>query len=45
MFELETPHSYKLVAQSAEVQKVTPSEELLKKIEVALGENSVTIEY
>jgi DNA polymerase-3 subunit alpha len=45
VFELETPHSYKLVAQSAEVQKVTPSEELLKKIEVALGENSVTIEY
>jgi DNA polymerase III subunit alpha len=45
VFELETPHSYRLTAQSAEVQKVTPSEELLQKIEAALGENSVTIEY
>jgi hypothetical protein len=45
VFELETPHSYRLTAQSAEVQKVAPSEELLQKIEAALGENSVTIEY
>jgi len=44
-FELETPHSYRLVAQSAECQKVTPSEELLKKIESLLGENSVSVEY
>ncbi|MGB8959335.1 MAG: DNA polymerase III subunit alpha [Candidatus Aminicenantales bacterium] len=45
VFELETPHSYRLTAQSAEVQKVTPSEELIAKIEAALGENSVTVEY
>jgi len=44
-FELETPHSYRLVAQSAEVQRVTPSEALIKKIEALLGENSVTIDY
>ncbi len=44
-FELETPHSYRVVAQSAEVQKVTPSEELIQKIESLLGENSVTVEY
>ncbi|MBN2266028.1 MAG: DNA polymerase III subunit alpha, partial [Candidatus Aminicenantes bacterium] len=42
-FELVTPHSYRLVAQSAEVQKVTPSEELLEKIEDLLGENSVSV--
>ena len=45
VFELVTPHSYRLTAQSAEVQKVTPSEELIAKIEAALGENSVTVEY
>jgi len=44
-FELETPHSYRLVAQSAEVQKVTPSEELLKKVEALLGEKSVSVDY
>jgi DNA polymerase-3 subunit alpha len=44
-FELETPHSYRLVAQSAEVQRVTPSEELIKKIEDLLGENSVSVDY
>ncbi len=44
-FELETPHSYRVVAQSAEVQKVTPSEDLVQKIESLLGENSVTVEY
>lgn len=44
-FELETPHSYRVVAQSAEVQKVTPSEELIQKLVSLLGENSVTVEY
>jgi DNA polymerase-3 subunit alpha len=44
-FELVTPHSYRLTAQSAEVQKVTPSEELLKKIEDLLGENAVSVDY
>ncbi len=44
-FELETPHSYRVVTQSAEVQKVTPSEDLVQKIESLLGENSVTVEY
>ena len=45
VFELETPHSYRLTAQSAEVQKVTPSEELIKKIQDVLGEDAVFVEY
>ena len=44
-FELETPRSYRVVAQSAEVQRVTPSEDLLKKVEALLGENSVSVDY
>jgi DNA polymerase-3 subunit alpha len=44
-FELEKPHSYRLVVQSAEVQRVTPSEDLLKKVEALLGEKSVSVEY
>ena len=44
-FELETPHSYRVVARSAEVLKVTPTEDLLKKIEALLGENSVSVDY
>ena len=44
-FELETPHAYRLVAQSAEVKGVLPSEELTKTIQNLLGENSVYIEY
>jgi DNA polymerase-3 subunit alpha len=44
-FELETPHSYRLVAESVEIKGVTPSEELTKNIESLLGENSVYIEY
>ncbi len=44
-FELESPHSFKLTAQSAEVQQVTPSEDLIKRIEELLGEDSVSIEY
>jgi DNA polymerase III subunit alpha len=45
VFELETPHSLRLTAQSAEVQKVTPSEELIKKIQDVLGEDAVFVEY
>mgnify|MGYP001273001934 FL=1 len=44
-FELVTPRSFRVVAQSAEVQKVTPSEELIRKIESLLGESSVSVEY
>jgi DNA polymerase-3 subunit alpha len=44
-FELETPHSYRVLAQSIEVQSVAPSDELSRSVERLLGENSVTIEY
>jgi DNA polymerase-3 subunit alpha len=44
-FELETPHAYKVVARSAEVQRVAPTEALIKKIEALLGENSVSVDY
>jgi DNA polymerase-3 subunit alpha len=44
-FELETPHAYRMVTQSAEVHGVTPTEELIKRIEDLLGEDSVHIEY
>ena len=44
-FELETPHSYRMVAQSLEIHGVSPSEELTKNIERLLGEGSVLIEY
>jgi DNA polymerase-3 subunit alpha len=44
-FELETPHSYRVIAQSIEVQGVSPSEELTRGVEKLLGENSVFIEY
>ena len=45
VFELETPHAYRMVTQSAEVHGVTPTEELKKRIEDLLGEDSVHIEY
>jgi len=45
LFELETPHSYRMVAQAAEVQGVLPSEDLRKNVERLLGEGSVLIEY
>ena len=45
VFELETPHAYRMVTQSAEVHGVTPTEELKKCIEDLLGEDSVHIEY
>jgi len=44
-FELEAPHSYRMVCQSREVQGVIPSEDLVKDIENLLGEKSVLIEY
>jgi DNA polymerase-3 subunit alpha len=45
LFELETPHSYRMVVQSVDIQSVSPSEELTKNIEDLLGEGSVVIEY
>ena len=45
VFELETPHAYRMVTQSAEVHGVTPTDELKKRIEDLLGEDSVSIEY
>jgi DNA polymerase-3 subunit alpha len=44
-FELETPHAFRLVAESVEVKGVLPSEELTKTIQNLLGEDSVYIEY
>jgi len=44
-FELETPHAYRVVAQSVEVDGVLPSEELTKTIESLLGEEAVYVEY
>ncbi len=44
-FELETPHSYRVLAQSIEVHSVSPSEELTRSVELLLGENSIFIEY
>jgi DNA polymerase-3 subunit alpha len=45
VFELDTPHSYRVRAQSVEVQSVSPSDELSRSVEQLLGENSVLIEY
>lgn len=45
LFELETPHSYRMVVQSVDIQGVSPSEELTKNVESLLGEGSVLIEY
>jgi DNA polymerase-3 subunit alpha len=44
-FELETPHAYRVVAQSVEVDGVLPSEELTKTIKSLLGEEAVYVEY
>jgi DNA polymerase-3 subunit alpha len=44
-FELVTPHSYRMVVRSVEVQSVKPTEKLIKSIENLLGEESVDIEY
>lgn len=45
IFELESPHAYRLVARSAEIKGVSPSETLIQRLEDLLGENSVVIEY
>ena len=45
LFELETPHSYRMVVQSVDIQGVSPSEEFTKDVENLLGEDSVFIEY
>ena len=44
-FELETPHSYRVMAQSVEVQGVAISEQLTQVIENLLGEEAVRIDY
>ena len=45
LFELETPHAYRMLVQSVEIQGVSPSEELTKNVETLLGEGSVVVEY
>lgn len=45
LFELENPHSFRIILQSIELQGVKPSDLLSKKLESLLGENSVFIEY
>jgi DNA polymerase-3 subunit alpha len=44
-FELETPHSYRMVVQSLDVSGISLSEDITTRIESLLGENSVFIEY
>ncbi len=44
-FELETPHSYRMIVEAGEVSGITLSEDLTRKIESLLGEDSVFIEY
>ncbi|MBN1223042.1 MAG: DNA polymerase III subunit alpha [Candidatus Aminicenantes bacterium] len=44
-FELETPHSYRMIVQSVDIDGVSPSEELSRNIEELLGEQTVFIEY
>lgn len=44
-FELETPHSHRMIVQSREIQGVVPAEDLTKDVENLLGENSIFIEY
>jgi len=44
-FELETPHAFRLVTQSAEVSGVQLSEDLTRAVLALLGEDSVHIEY
>ena len=45
LFDLESPPSYRVMVESGEVHGVNASEDLTKKIESLLGENSVIIEY
>jgi DNA polymerase-3 subunit alpha len=44
-FELETPHSYRMIVQSVDIEGVAPSEELSRNIEDLLGEQTVFVEY
>jgi len=44
-FELETPHSYRMIVEAGEIPGIAISEDLTKKIENLLGEDSVFIEY
>jgi len=44
-FELETPHAYRVIAQSIEVRTVAPTDELTKSVEQLLGEGTVTVQY
>ena len=44
-FELEIPPSYRILVQARDIQGLLFSEDLLRKIEGLLGENSVFIEY
>jgi len=44
-FELETPHSYRMVVQSMDVHGISISEDITTRIESLLGEDSVLIEY
>jgi DNA polymerase-3 subunit alpha len=44
-FELETPHSYRMVVQSMDIQGISLSEDITTRIESLLGEDSVLIEY
>ncbi len=44
-FELETPHSYRLMAQSIDIMGIFLSEDLTRNVERLLGEDSVCIEY
>ena len=45
LFELETPHSYRMVVEAEEIPGISLSEGLTKRIENLLGEDSVFIEY
>jgi DNA polymerase-3 subunit alpha len=45
VFELETPQAFRVLAQSAEVGGVLPSNELTRAVESLLGEEAVHEEY
>jgi len=45
VFELETPHAYRVVVESAEVKGVVPSDAMTRALESLLGEDAVVVEY
>ncbi len=45
LFQLETPHAFRVVAQSIEVRSVAPTDELVRGVEQLLGEGTVSIQY